>query len=102
MAKSRTNAAAHRAVLRVFDLLGHPIRVIIIQRLANAPMTAGELAKQLPITRSAVVQHLKRLESAQLVDATSEGHRRIYRTRPAGLAPLQRWLKTYGKAELPQ
>jgi len=99
MAKARTNAAAHRAVLRVFGLFGHPIRVTLFQRLAASPMTAGELAKGLPISRSAVVQHLKRLEAARLVDASFEGHRRIYRVLPAGLEPLQRWMNTYGHVQ---
>ena len=95
MAKTRTHAAAHRALLRVFELFGHPIRVTIFQRLAQAPMTAGELAKGLPITRPAVVQHLKRLEAARLVNAATEGRRRVYSIQPAGLAPLNRWLETY-------
>ena len=95
MAKARTHAAAHRAALRVFELLGQPIRVTIFQRLAREPMTAGDLAKGLPITRPAVVQHLKRLEAAGLVDAATEGRRRVYRIQPTGLAPLQRWLRRH-------
>lgn len=95
MPKSRAHSAAHRAVLRVFELFGHPIRVTIFQRLAQAPMTAGELAKGLPISRPAVVQHLKRLEAASLVDAATQGRRRVYRIRPAGLSPLTRWLQRY-------
>jgi DNA-binding PadR family transcriptional regulator len=39
-----------------------------------------------------VVQHLKRLEAAQLVDATLQGRRQLYRTNPSGLVPLARWL----------
>ena len=95
MAKARAHAAAHRAVLRVFELFGQPIRVTIFQRLATEPMTAGDLAKGLPITRPAVVQHLKRLEAAHLVDASTEGRRRVYRIQPAGLAPLDRWVRRY-------
>ena len=95
MAKARSHAAAHRAVLKVFDLFGHPIRVTIFQRLAREPMTAGELANGLPISRPAVVQHLKRLEAARLVDGATEGRRRVYRILPAGLAPLDRWMRLY-------
>ncbi|MGZ3376514.1 MAG: ArsR/SmtB family transcription factor [Phenylobacterium sp.] len=95
MAKARTHAAAHRAVLKVFELFGQPIRVTIFQRLANEPMTAGDLAKGLPITRPAVVQHLKRLEAAHLVEASTEGRRRVYRIRSAGLAPLDRWVQRH-------
>jgi DNA-binding transcriptional ArsR family regulator len=95
MATAHTHAAQHRAVLRVFALFGQPIRVTIFQRLAREPMTAGELAKRLPITRPAVVQHLKRLEAARLVDAAMEGRRRVYRIAPAGLAPLDRWIRQH-------
>ena len=55
-------------------------------------MTAGELARTLPISRTAVVQHLKRLEAATLGDATSQGRRQLYRTNPSELVPLARWL----------
>jgi DNA-binding transcriptional ArsR family regulator len=81
--------------LRVFALFGHPIRVVIFQRLARAPMTAGELARGLPISRTAIVQHLKLLETARLVVASFEGRRRVYRVEPSGLAPLGQWLKQY-------
>jgi DNA-binding transcriptional ArsR family regulator len=95
MAKSHAHSASLRAVLRVFALFGHPIRVVIFQRLARAPMTAGELARGLPISRTAIVQHLKLLETARLVVASFEGRRRVYRVEPSGLAPLGQWLKQY-------
>jgi len=84
--------AQTRQVLGLFALFGHPIRVIIFQRLARAPGTAGELARHLPISRTAVVQHLKLFEADGLVDASFQGRRRVYRVRPEGLAPLARWI----------
>ena len=95
MAKSRAHAADLRAALRVFGLFGHPVRVVIFQRLARSPMTAGDLAQTLPVSRTAVVQHLKRLEAAQLVESSSEGRRRVYQIDRRGLAPLTRWLKRH-------
>jgi len=92
MPKSHAHAAEFRAVLRLFHLFGHPIRVIIFQRLAKNPMSAGELAKILPISRTAVVQHLKQLESARLVQAVAQGRKRIYRIQPKGLASLGQWI----------
>jgi DNA-binding transcriptional ArsR family regulator len=79
----------------LFALFGHPVRVVIFQRLARVPMTAGELAQSLPISRTAVVQHLKLLQAAGLVDASPDGRRRIYRTHPKGLVPLNRWVRQY-------
>ena len=95
MAKSHAHAAEFRATLRIFALFGHPIRVIIFQRLSRSSMTAGEIARTLPISRTAVVQHLKRLEAARLVDATSQGRRQLYRINPSGLAPLAHWLRRH-------
>jgi DNA-binding transcriptional ArsR family regulator len=97
MAKSHAHAAQLRRVLRVLSLLGRPIRVVILQRLARTPGTAGDLARGLPISRTAVVQHLKLLEAAQLVEASSEGRRRVYCVRPAGLEPLIEWLTRHSR-----
>src|SRR5580693_4103582 len=92
MAKSHAHNSRFRDVLRLFGLFGHPLRVVIFQRLARAPMSAGELARTLPVTRTAVVQHLKLLESAHLLQSSARGRQRIYRVQPRGLAPLSRWL----------
>ena len=97
MAKSHAHAALLRQVLRLFALFGLPVRVVIFQRLARAPGTAGELARSLPISRTAIVQHLKLLEAAGLVDAAIQGRRRVYRVRPEGLAPLARWVTQYSR-----
>jgi len=98
MAKSHAHAADLRATLRVFALFGHPLRVVILQRLARSSMSAGELAKTLPVSRTAVVQHLKRLEAAQLVRSSAQGRRRAYQIDRRGLGPLTRWLtRTFGE-----
>jgi DNA-binding transcriptional ArsR family regulator len=93
MARSRSHAAAQRQVFRLFQLFGHPIRVVIFQRLAHAPMTAGELAKGLSITRPGVVQHLKLMQAAGLVAARQAGKRQVYQPDAGGLAPLADWLE---------
>src|SRR5215510_11689327 len=97
MAKSHSEAAEFRQLLRLFALFGHPVRVVIFQRLARAPGSAGELARRLPISRTAVVQHLKRLEAAGLVEAGARGRRRIYCVRHEGLAPLAQWLARHSR-----
>jgi DNA-binding transcriptional ArsR family regulator len=92
MPKSRARAADFRQVLKLTSLLGHPLRVVIVQRLARNPGTAGELARELPVTRTAVVQHLKRLEDAELVTAAFDGKRRVYRVNIRGLDALKNWI----------
>jgi predicted transcriptional regulator len=98
MASTRIPAAQFRKVLRLFGLFGHPIRVVIFQRLARAPMSAGDLARTLPISRTAVVQHLKLMEAVGLVDATPEARRKVYRTRRNGLIPLENWIAQHRNA----
>jgi DNA-binding transcriptional ArsR family regulator len=92
MAKSHAQAREFREVLRVFTLFAHPLRVVIFQRLARHPTTATVLAKQLPVSRAAVVQHVKRLERAGLLVGSREGKRRVYHVQPERLEPLARWL----------
>jgi DNA-binding transcriptional ArsR family regulator len=73
-------------------LLGDPTRRAIFELLARRPCTVGELAEQLPITRSAVSQHLRVLKDGGLVVSKAEGTRRIYRLNPDGVTALRAYL----------
>jgi len=73
-------------------LLGDPSRRAIFELLARHPCTVGELAQQLPITRSAVSQHLRVLKDGGLVVSRAEGTRRIYRLNPDGVTALRAYL----------
>jgi DNA-binding transcriptional ArsR family regulator len=65
---------------------------MIVERLATSPSSVGELAKTMPVTRSAVSQHLRVLKEAGLVTETPDGTRRIYRIDPAGIGAMRDWL----------
>jgi len=84
-----TNAVA---AIRALSALGDPSRRTIFEQLASHPSSVGELAKTMPVTRSAVSQHLRVLKEAGLVAETPQGTRRIYRLDPAGLAAMRDWL----------
>ena len=73
-------------------LLGDPTRRAIFELLARRPSTVGELAQQLPITRSAVSQHLRVLKDGGLVVSQAAGTRRIYRLNPDGVTALRAYL----------
>jgi DNA-binding transcriptional ArsR family regulator len=73
-------------------LLGDPTRRAIFELLARHPCTVGELAQELPITRSAVSQHLRVLKDGGLVVSQAEGTRRIYRLNPDGVTALRAYL----------
>ena len=96
MAKSHAHARRLREVLKLFALFSHPIRVVIFQRLARQPTTASVLARQLPVSRVAVVQHIKLLERAGLLAGLRDGKGRVYHVRPEGLRALVRWLAIHG------
>lgn len=61
----------------------------IADRLSRGPCAVGELARELPVSRPAVSQHLNVLKRAGLVDDRAEGTRRVYRLDPAGLAAMR-------------
>ena len=64
-------------------------RRAIVACLADGPQAVGQLAAGLPVSRSAVSQHLKILKDAGLVEDTVAGTRRIYRLNPVALAALR-------------
>ena len=80
--------------------LGDGTRRAIVARLAERPQPVGQLADGLPVSRSAVSQHLKILKDAGLVEDTVAGTRRIYRLNPVALAALRDQLDTYWQRAL--
>ena len=75
-----------------FASLGDPTRRAIFERLAERPRAVGELARDLPVSRPAVSQHLKVLKDAGLVVDTPVGTRRVYQLDPEGLDALRTYL----------
>jgi DNA-binding transcriptional ArsR family regulator len=75
-------------------------RLAIVARLAEGPEAVGRLAAGLPVSRSAVSQHLKILKDAGLVQDVAAGTRRIYRLNPVALAALRDQLDTYWQRAL--
>ena len=74
--------------------LADPTRRAILDRLRCGPMPVGALARDLPVSRPAVSQHLKVLTDAGLVSATCAGTRRIYALSPQGVAGLRAYVET--------
>jgi DNA-binding transcriptional ArsR family regulator len=73
-------------------LLGDPTRRTILELLAELPRSVGELARELPVSRPAVSQHLRALKDAGLVTDRAEGTRRVYQLDPDGVAGLRAYL----------
>jgi DNA-binding transcriptional ArsR family regulator len=83
-----------------WSALADGTRRAIVSRLAEGPQAVGQLAAQLPVTRSAVSQHLKILKNAGLVDEHPVGTRRIYRLNPTAVAALRDQLDTFWQRAL--
>ena len=76
----------------VLAALGDETRRTIFERVAAGPLSVGVLASDLPVSRSAVSQHLRVLKEAGLVLESREGTRRVYRIDPRGIAAMRDWL----------
>jgi DNA-binding transcriptional ArsR family regulator len=80
--------------------LADPTRRTIFERLAQSPSAVGELARELPVSRPAVSQHLKVLKSAGLVMDHAVGTRRVYAIDPAGVAAVRDYFQQFWQAAL--
>jgi DNA-binding transcriptional ArsR family regulator len=81
----------------VFGALADPTRRHVVERLVEGgPETATALARDLPISRQAVVKHLQSLSDAGLVDAAREGREVRYAVRPEPLSDAIAWMMQAG------
>ena len=80
---------------QAWEALRDRTRREIVLCLSEGPKPVGELATHLPVSRSAVSQHLKVLKDAGLVAEQAQGTRRIYRLNEAGVIALRDQLDTF-------
>jgi DNA-binding transcriptional ArsR family regulator len=83
-----------------FTALADPTRRAIFERLARGPSAVGELARELPVSRPAVSQHLKVLKEAGLVIDRQAGTRRIYQLDADGVGALRAYLDRFWSQSL--
>ncbi len=75
-----------------FQALADPARRVMIEHLSRGPASVSELARPLPMSLSAVIQHLKILESSGLVRSEKVGRVRTCRIQPAALSLAEQWI----------
>jgi DNA-binding transcriptional ArsR family regulator len=75
----------------VLSVLADPTRRVLLERLRYEPLPVGELARQVPVSRPAVSQHLKILKNAQLVREHRHGTRHYFALNPVGFAGLREY-----------
>lgn len=77
---------------RAFQALSDPTRRAMVERLSRGPASVSELAEPLPMSMSAVMQHLKILEASGLVASGKVGRVRTCRVDPRALSAAERWI----------
>ncbi len=81
----------------LFSALADPTRRAMLQRLARASMSVGELSSPFQISKPAVTKHLKVLERAGLLSRDKQGRVHHCKLEPAPLAQAADWLSYYQK-----
>ena len=75
-----------------FQALADPTRRAMLARLSRGPASVSELARPLPISLPAVLQHLKALEDSGLVTTRKQGRVRTASLDGDVLGTAERWL----------
>lgn len=81
-----------------FAAIADSNRRYILEELRRGPKSVNQLASGLSVSRPAVSQHLKVLLDTGLVNARSEGTRRIYAISNGGFLKLNLWLDQFWQA----
>jgi DNA-binding transcriptional ArsR family regulator len=74
----------------VFAALADDTRWAILTRLGEGPASASALARELPVSRQAIVKHLEVLRVAGLVEAEQRGRELVHRPIGGRLSGLAR------------
>src|SRR5258708_27574991 len=80
---------------KALDCLGDPTRRKVLERLRSGPLSVGEIALDMPVSRPAVSQHLAVLKEAGLVVDRPVGTRRVYYIDPRGLSAVRAWFDQF-------
>jgi len=78
---------------RLFQALADPARRAMVERLSRGPAPMSELARPLPMSLPAAMQHLSVLEAAGLVRSQKVGRVRTCAIEPLALSQAERWIK---------
>ena len=76
----------------VYQALSDPTRRAIVERLTLGSASVSELARPLPMSLPAVVQHLAVLQASGLVRSEKIGRVRTCRIEPKALGKAEDWI----------
>lgn len=85
--------------MHALDILGDPVRRRILEVLAEAEHSSGEVVEiihaEFGITQAAVSQHLRVLRENGFASVRPEGARRIYAIETAPLREVDQWVEQF-------
>lgn len=79
----------------IFKALADPTRRAIFDKLVAGSMNASALREGMPISQSAMSQHLAVLRNAHLIRVEKQGRFVNYDVDPDGVALIAQWLAKY-------
>ena len=77
---------------RLFQALADPARRAMVERLSRGPAPVSELARPLPMSLPAAMQHLSVLEAAGLVRSEKIGRVRTCAIEPQAFSQAEQWI----------
>lgn len=81
------------AAFPIFDALGDPNRLRIVNRLCDGgPCSTSQVAQSVPVTRQAAAKHLQLMESVGLVSSSRHGRERIWTVQTGPLMQASDYL----------
>jgi DNA-binding transcriptional ArsR family regulator len=85
---------------RQLDALGDATRRAVLKLLRNGPMQVAAIAREFPISRPAISQHLRVLKEAGLVTDLPVATRRFYQLNPDAFISLRAYFDDFWSVAL--
>ncbi|MGF7234777.1 MAG: ArsR/SmtB family transcription factor [Frankia sp.] len=80
----------YQAKAEFFRMLGHPVRIRVLELLQDGPMPVRDLLAQIEVERSNLSQQLAVLRRSGIVTATRDGDTVVYALAGGDVADLMR------------
>ncbi len=96
MSKEQTITDDQKKLARYAKAMGHPIRMFVLEYLAKQTCCySGDLTEILPIAKSTLSQHLKKLRNSCLIQGEIEPPKIRYCLNPETWAEAQKLFKNF-------
>ena len=79
----------------IFQALGHPTRVTIVEYLRYGEISVGQLCEKVGIEQANASQHLAVLRSKHIVETRKEGNQIFYRLRNPLVGDILEMMRKY-------